>query len=98
MDLTRLTRPDLCPKGTRTVNMVGLGDALTRLDTPPIKLFYNFMSNPAAVAPQSSLVYEGPGRDDLFGVVYEHFMTTKSYAKSNWQTTTVRALKQPLPA
>jgi anaerobic selenocysteine-containing dehydrogenase len=75
MDLTRLTRPDLCPKGTRTVNMVGLGDALTRLDTPPIKLFYNFMSNPAAVAPQSSLVYQGLGRDDLFVVVHEHFMT-----------------------
>jgi anaerobic selenocysteine-containing dehydrogenase len=74
-DLTRLTRPDLCPKGTRAVNMVQLADALTRLDAPPIKLLYNFMSNPAAVAPQSSRVHEGLGREDLFLVVHELFMT-----------------------
>lgn len=74
-DLTRLTRPDLCPEGTRVVNMVELGDALTRLDAPPIQLLYNYMSNPAAVAPQSSLVLEGLHRDDLFLVVHELFMT-----------------------
>ncbi|WP_319774188.1 molybdopterin-dependent oxidoreductase [Breoghania sp.] len=74
-NLTRLTRPDLCPEGTRVVNMVELGDALTRLKAPPIKLLYNFMSNPAAVAPQSALVYEGLKRDDLFLVVHELFMT-----------------------
>jgi anaerobic selenocysteine-containing dehydrogenase len=75
VNLTRLTRPDLCPAGTRVVNMVALGDALTRLSDPPIKLLYNFMSNPAAVAPQSSLVLEGLGRDDLFLVAHELFMT-----------------------
>jgi anaerobic selenocysteine-containing dehydrogenase len=75
VNLTRLTRPDLCPAGTRVVNMVELGDALTRLSDPPIKLLYNFMSNPAAVAPQSSLVLEGLGRDDLFLVAHELFMT-----------------------
>lgn len=74
-DLTRLTRPDLCPKDTREVNMVELGHALTRLDNPPIKLLYNFMSNPAAVAPQSALVDKGLRRDDLFLVVHELFMT-----------------------
>jgi len=74
-NLTRLTRPDLCPRGTRVVNMVELGDALTRLQTPPIKLLYNFMSNPAAVAPQSALVHEGLRREDLFLVVHELFMT-----------------------
>jgi anaerobic selenocysteine-containing dehydrogenase len=74
-DLSLLTRPDLCPKGTRAVNMVELGNALTRLDNPPIQLFYNYMSNPAAVAPQSSLVHQGLGRDDLFVVVHELFMT-----------------------
>jgi anaerobic selenocysteine-containing dehydrogenase len=75
VNLTRLTRPDLCPQGTRVVNMVELGDALTRLTNPPIKLLYNFMSNPAAVAPQSAVVLEGLRRDDLFLVVHELFMT-----------------------
>lgn len=74
-DLTRLTRPDLCSPGTRKVNMVELGDALTSLTGPPIKLFYNFMSNPAAVAPQSALVHRGLEREDLFTVVHELFMT-----------------------
>ena len=74
-NLTPFTRPDLCPKGTRIVNMVELGDALTRLDDPPIKLLYNFMSNPAVVAPQSARVLEGLKRDDLFLVVHELFMT-----------------------
>jgi anaerobic selenocysteine-containing dehydrogenase len=81
VNLTALTRPDLCPArpagpaGTRAVNMVALGDALTRLADPPIKLLYNFMSNPAAVAPQSALVAEGLRREDLFVVVHELFMT-----------------------
>lgn len=74
-NLTRLTRPDLCPNGTRMVNMVELGDALTRLENPPIKLLYNFMSNPATVAPQSALVHKGLKRNDLFLVVHELFMT-----------------------
>jgi anaerobic selenocysteine-containing dehydrogenase len=75
VNLTALTRPDLCPPGTRVVNMVELGNALTRLSDPPIKLLYNFMSNPAAVAPQSALVTEGLRREDLFVVVHELFMT-----------------------
>ena len=80
-DLTRLTRPDLCPKDTRAVNMVELGNALTRLDGPPVKLLYNYMSNPAAVAPQSALVNQGLLREDLFTVVHELYMTdTALYA------------------
>ncbi len=74
-DITRLTRPDLCPANTRTVNMVELGSALTRLDNPPVKLFYNYMSNPAAVAPSSAQVNQGLSRDDLFTVVHELYMT-----------------------
>ncbi|NDY70797.1 molybdopterin oxidoreductase family protein [Desulfobacter hydrogenophilus] len=74
-DITRLTRPDLCPEDTRIINMVELGNALTRLNDPPVKLFYNFMSNPAAVAPQSDLVHTGLAREDLFVVVHELFMT-----------------------
>nr|WP_319493739.1 molybdopterin oxidoreductase family protein [uncultured Desulfobacter sp.] len=74
-DITRLTRPDLCPEGTRTINMVELGNALTQVNDPPVKLFYNFMSNPAAVAPHSALVHQGLAREDLFVVVHELFMT-----------------------
>ncbi|WP_022666612.1 molybdopterin-containing oxidoreductase family protein [Desulfospira joergensenii] len=74
-DITRLTRPDLCPTGTRVINMVELGNALTQLSDPPVKLFYNYMSNPAAVAPQSARILQGMAREDLFTVVHELFMT-----------------------
>ena len=74
-DLTSLTRPDLAPSEVRQVNMVRLGEALTRLDDPPIKLLHVYQSNPAAVAPDSSQVMAGLAREDLFVVVQELFMT-----------------------
>jgi len=74
-DLKRLTRPDLRPPGTREVNMVELGNALTRLDDPPVKLLYVYLSNPAVVAPQSREVLAGLAREDLFLVVQEMFPT-----------------------
>ena len=80
-DLRRLIRSDLCPPDTRTVNMVELGNALTRLDDPPIKLLYVYLSNPAVVAPRSREVLSGLAREDLFVVVQEMFPTdTISYA------------------
>ncbi|MEF2229872.1 MAG: molybdopterin-dependent oxidoreductase, partial [Pseudodesulfovibrio sp.] len=74
-DLRSLTRPDLRPKGTREINMVELGDALTRLDDPPVRLLHVYLSNPAAVAPQSRRVMAGLAREDLFTVVQEMYMT-----------------------
>jgi anaerobic selenocysteine-containing dehydrogenase len=74
-DLTFLTRPDLCPPGTRQVNMVQLGRALTALTGPPIKYLHIYLSNPAAVAPQSAQVMAGLARKDLFVSVQEMFMT-----------------------
>jgi anaerobic selenocysteine-containing dehydrogenase len=80
-DLSRWTRSDLRPPGTRTVNMVELGDALTRLDDPPIKMLYVYLSNPVVVAPQSREVLAGLAREDLFVIVQEMFSTdTTSYA------------------
>ena len=75
LDLTPLTRPDLSPPGTRQVNMVHLGRALTQLQDPPVKLLYVYLSNPAAVAPDSSQVLAGLAREDLFTVVHEQMPT-----------------------
>jgi anaerobic selenocysteine-containing dehydrogenase len=70
-----LERPDLQPQPTRLVNMSLLGDALTRLDDPPVKALIVYNSNPAAIAPDQARVREGLNRPDLFTVVLEQFMT-----------------------
>ena len=73
-----LERPDLSPP-TRTINMIRLGDALTRDDAgvggPPVKALVVYNSNPAAVAPDRNTVLRGLAREDLFTVVLEHFQT-----------------------
>ncbi len=75
-----LERPDLqlaSPLGreARIVNMSLLGDALTKLDNPPVKALVVYNSNPAAVAPDQNAVRRGLRRDDLFTVVLEQFQT-----------------------
>lgn len=84
-DIPALERPDWIPPGTRTINMVRLGEALTADDAgvggPPVKALVVYNSNPAAVAPDLRKVREGLRRDDLFTVVLEHFQTdTADYA------------------
>ncbi|MEO5815125.1 MAG: molybdopterin oxidoreductase family protein [Gemmatimonadaceae bacterium] len=73
-----LERPDLSPP-VRTINMIRLGDALTRPDAgvggPPVKAMIVYNSNPAAVAPDRNAVLQGLAREDLFTVVLEHFQT-----------------------
>lgn len=73
-----LQRPDLSPP-VRTINMIRLGDALTRPDAgvggPPVKALVVYNSNPAAVAPDRNTVLRGLAREDLFTVVLEHFQT-----------------------
>ncbi len=77
-----LTRPDLIPPGTRTVNMTQLAEALSgELPGAPVQALYVYNSNPAAVAPDQSRVLKGLMREDLFTVVHEQFQTdTADYA------------------
>jgi anaerobic selenocysteine-containing dehydrogenase len=77
-----LTRPDLIPPGTRTVNMTQLAEALHgELPGPPVQALYVYNSNPAAVCPDQSRVLKGLQREDLFTVVHDQFQTdTADYA------------------
>ena len=79
-----LYRLDLSPP-VRTINMIRLGEALTRPDAgiggPPVRAMIVYNSNPAAVAPDRNEVLQGLRREDLFTVVLEHFQTdTADYA------------------
>ncbi len=77
-DRGALERPDLSPP-VRTINMIRLGEALTRPDAgvggPPVRALVVYNSNPASVAPDRTTVLHGLARDDLFTVVLEHFQT-----------------------
>ena len=75
VDSAALERPDLILGSPRTINMSAIGDALTRLDDPPVRAIYVYNSNPVAVAPDSSRVVAGFSRPDLFCVVHEIFRT-----------------------
>lgn len=78
-----ICRPDLIPVGTRVVNNLQLGRALTgelKLD-PPIMSMMCWNSNPVTQAPETDKIVKGLMRDDLFTVSAEHFISdTASYA------------------
>ncbi|MFM7591581.1 MAG: molybdopterin-dependent oxidoreductase, partial [Isosphaeraceae bacterium] len=75
-NMAGLTRPELVPAGTRTVNMNQLAEALAgELPGPPVMGLYVYNCNPAAVAPNQAKVLEGLKRYALFTVVHELFMT-----------------------
>ena len=73
--LKEVTREDFMARPTRLVNMNRLGHALTELADPPVMSLYVYHSNPAAVTPDQNAILRGLGRDDLFTVVHERFMT-----------------------
>jgi anaerobic selenocysteine-containing dehydrogenase len=70
-----VTREDFITHPTRIINMNQLGRALTQMDDPPVLSLYVYHANPAAVAPDQNQVLMGLGREDLFTVVHERFMT-----------------------
>jgi anaerobic selenocysteine-containing dehydrogenase len=80
--MDRLTRSDLSPQGTRTINMNELGDALAgELTVQPVRALYVYNCNPAAVTPNQQNVMKGLLREDLFTVVHELYPTdTVDYA------------------
>jgi anaerobic selenocysteine-containing dehydrogenase len=79
----RVCRPDLIPEGTRVVNVLKLGAALTgELDLDPgIHSLMVYNCNPASQSAETDKIIQGLAREDLFTVVSEHFVTdTARYA------------------
>ncbi|RZT95139.1 molybdopterin-containing oxidoreductase family protein [Rivibacter subsaxonicus] len=79
-DKAALQRPELLAgRRPRTINMSTIGDDLLRETSPEfgprIEALLVYNSNPVAVAPESPKVVQGFGREDLFTVVLEHFLT-----------------------
>jgi len=72
-DMSVLRRPDLLARETRQVNMVRLGEALTQDDR--VRSIFVYGCNPAAVAPDQTMVRRGLARADLFVVVHEQMLT-----------------------
>jgi anaerobic selenocysteine-containing dehydrogenase len=72
----RLARPELSPDGTREINMIQLGRALTDPTmAPPVRSLYVWNSNPAVIAADQQRVLAGLRREDLFTVVHDQFLT-----------------------
>jgi anaerobic selenocysteine-containing dehydrogenase len=65
--LAKLQRPDLVPPGTRTLNIIDMGQHL--LDeqlSPPIKALFIYNHNPVIVHPEQNRLRRGLLREDLF--------------------------------
>jgi anaerobic selenocysteine-containing dehydrogenase len=81
LEMPELMRASPLGRPSRVVNMSLLGQALTSLDGPPVKVMFVYNSNPAAIAPNQNDVLRGMRREDLFTVVHEQFFTdTADYA------------------
>ena len=81
LEIPELQRSSPLGRESRIVNMSELGRALTELNAPPVKALVVYNSNPAAIAPNQALVWQGLKRGDLFTVVLEQFQTnTANYA------------------
>src|ERR1700719_4668471 len=83
MSVAHVSRPDWIRPGTRVINELDLGAALTgkmKLD-PPIKSVFVYNSNPVSQAPDAGELVRGLQREDLFTVCSELFITdTARYA------------------
>lgn len=78
-----ICRPDLIPEGTRVINNLQIGRALTgEMDLDiPIKSMMCWNSNPVTQAPETDKIVKGLMDEDLFLVSAEHFISdTAAYA------------------
>ena len=78
-----ICRPDLIPEGTRVINALQIGRALT--DQPPagvpIKSMMIWNANPVTQAPETDKIIKGLLDEELFQVSAEHFISdTALYA------------------
>jgi anaerobic selenocysteine-containing dehydrogenase len=81
LDFARLRRPASGPARTRLVNHSRLGEALLTLREPPIRALFVAANNPAVTCPDTHAVRRGLGREDLFTVVHDPFLSdTARYA------------------
>jgi len=78
-----ICRPDWIPEGTRVINALQIGRALTDEPPagPPIKSIMCWNANPVTQAPETDKIVKGLMNEDLFLVSAEHFISdTASYA------------------
>ncbi len=79
-NIGNLIHPEIFDGEHRAINMNLIGDALLNAD-PPVKVLYNFNSNPGAMMSDQNNLRKGLSRDDLFTVVHDLFLTdTADYA------------------
>jgi len=72
----RLTRPDLVPAGTRTLNIMDVGRHLERDDLdPPLRAVFIYNHNPIVVHADQNRVRRGLLREDIFLAGIEIAMT-----------------------
>jgi anaerobic selenocysteine-containing dehydrogenase len=72
----RLTRPDLTPPGTRTINILDVSRLiLDETLKPPIKALFIYNHNPLIVHPEQNRMRRALLREDLFTVGIEVAMT-----------------------
>ena len=72
----KLTRPDLLPAGTRTLNILDIGRHLAQDDVdPPLRAVFIYNHNPIVVHPDQNRMKRGLAREDIFLVGIEVTMT-----------------------
>jgi anaerobic selenocysteine-containing dehydrogenase len=72
----KLTRPDLIPEGTRTLNIIDIGRHLLEQDLEiPLKGLFIYNHNPVIVSPDQNTLRQGLEREDVFIVGCDVAMT-----------------------